>query len=134
MWVRKMPRKDAVDRAMYYLERVRIPEQANKYPGQLSGGQQQRVAIARSLCMQPKVMLFDEPTNHLDLESIQALNNSLAEFNGTLLFTSHDHTFTETIANRIIELAPKGVLDKLMTLDQYLENSTVQEQREALGV
>ena len=94
MWVRKMPRKDAVDRAMYYLERVRIPEQANKYPGQLSGGQQQRVAIARSLCMQPKVMLFDEPTSALDEGTrerfLELLFAECDEVGATLLFVSHD--------------------------------------------
>ena len=71
IWVRKMPKKDAEERAMHYLKRVKIPEQAKKYPGQLSGGQQQRVAIARALCMKPKIMLFDEPTSALDPEMVK---------------------------------------------------------------
>ncbi|HAD98553.1 MAG TPA: ABC-F family ATPase, partial [Cryomorphaceae bacterium] len=72
------------------------------------------------------------PTNHLDLESIQALNNSLRDFKGTILFTSHDHTFTQTVANRIIEISPNGTLDKLMEYDEYITDPKVQEQREAL--
>ena len=105
MWVRKMPRKDAVDRAMYYLERVRIPEQANKYPGQLSGGQQQRVAIARSLCMQPKVMLFDEPTSALAPEMIKEVLDTmieLAEEGMTMLVVTHEMGFAKKVADRVI--------------------------------
>ena len=105
MWVRKMPRKDEVDRAMYYLERVRIPEQANKYPGQLSGGQQQRVAIARSLCMQPKVMLFDEPTSALDPEMIKEVLDTmieLAEEGMTMLVVTHEMGFAKKVADRVI--------------------------------
>ena len=105
MWVRKMPRKDAVDRAMYYLERVRIPEQANKYPGQLSGGQQQRVAIARSLCMQPKVMLFDEPTSALEPEMIKEVLDTmseLAEEGMTMLVVTHEMGFAKKVADRVI--------------------------------
>jgi ATPase subunit of ABC transporter with duplicated ATPase domains len=75
------------------------------------------------------VLVLDQPTNHLDLESIQALNNSLKDFPGMLLFTTHDHEFAQTVATRIIEITPKGVLDKLMTLDEYLENDLVKEQR-----
>ena len=105
MWVRKMPRKDAVERAMYYLERVRIPEQANKYPGQLSGGQQQRVAIARSLCIQPKVMLFDEPTSALDPEMIKEVLDTmieLAEEGMTMLVVTHEMGFAKKVADRVI--------------------------------
>ena len=105
MWVRKMPRKEAVDRAMYYLERVRIPEQAGKYPGQLSGGQQQRVAIARSLCMQPKVMLFDEPTSALDPEMIKEVLDTmieLADEGMTMLVVTHEMGFAKKVADRVI--------------------------------
>ena len=105
MWVRKMPRKEAVDRAMYYLERVRIPEQANKYPGQLSGGQQQRVAIARSLCMQPKVMLFDEPTAALAPEMIKEVLDTmieLADEGMTMLVVTHEMGFAKKVADRVI--------------------------------
>ncbi|HBF20502.1 MAG TPA: ABC-F family ATPase, partial [Cryomorphaceae bacterium] len=93
---------------------------------------QMRVVLCRLLLEQPDVLFLDEPTNHLDLESIQALNNSLRDFKGTILFTSHDHTFTQTVANRIIEISPNGTLDKLMEYDEYITDPKVQEQREAL--
>jgi general L-amino acid transport system ATP-binding protein len=105
IWVRHMPRKQAEEIAMKYLERVRIPEQAKKYPGQLSGGQQQRVAIARSLCMNPKIMLFDEPTSALDPEMIKEVLDvmvSLAEEGMTMLCVTHEMGFARTVANRVI--------------------------------
>ena len=105
IWVRKMPRKQAEEQAMEYLERVRIPEQAHKYPGQLSGGQQQRVAIARSLCMNPRIMLFDEPTSALDPEMIKEVLDvmvSLAEDGMTMLVVTHEMGFARTVANRVI--------------------------------
>jgi general L-amino acid transport system ATP-binding protein len=105
IWVRKMPKAAAEAEAMHYLERVRIPEQAQKYPGQLSGGQQQRVAIARSLCMQPKVMLFDEPTSALDPEMIKEVLDvmvGLAETGMTMLCVTHEMGFARTVANRVI--------------------------------
>jgi general L-amino acid transport system ATP-binding protein len=105
IWVKKMPKKDAEAAAMKYLERVRIPEQALKYPGQLSGGQQQRVAIARSLCMNPKIMLFDEPTSALDPEMIKEVLDvmvNLAEEGMTMLVVTHEMGFARTVANRII--------------------------------
>ncbi len=105
VWVRKQPRKEAEERAMHYLERVRIPDQALKYPGQLSGGQQQRVAIARSLCMNPKVMLFDEPTSALDPEMIKEVLDvmvGLAEEGMTMLCVTHEMGFAKTVADRVI--------------------------------
>lgn len=105
MWVRGRPRRDAEDVAMQYLERVRIPEQAGKYPGQLSGGQQQRVAIARSLCMQPNVMLFDEPTSALDPEMISEVLDvmiDLAESGMTMLCVTHEMGFARQVANRVV--------------------------------
>ena len=116
-WVRGRPRHDAEELAMQYLERVRIPEQASKFPGQLSGGQQQRVAIARSLCMQPNVMLFDEPTSALDPEMISEVLDvmiDLAESGMTMLCVTHEMGFARQVANRvafmdegeIIEAAP----------------------------
>ena len=105
IWVRKMPKKDAEAVAMKYLTRVKIPEQANKYPGQLSGGQQQRVAIARSLCMNPKIMLFDEPTSALDPEMVKEVLDtmvSLAEEGMTMLCVTHEMGFARTVADRII--------------------------------
>ncbi|WP_158046336.1 amino acid ABC transporter ATP-binding protein [Skermanella pratensis] len=105
IWVRKMPKDQAEAMAMKYLERVRIPDQARKYPGQLSGGQQQRVAIARSLCMSPKVMLFDEPTSALDPEMIKEVLDvmiSLAQEGMTMLCVTHEMGFARTVANRVI--------------------------------
>jgi general L-amino acid transport system ATP-binding protein len=105
LWVRKMPRRDAEHIAMQYLERVKIPEQALKYPGQLSGGQQQRVAIARSLCMNPKIMLFDEPTSALDPEMIKEVLDvmiELAESGMTMICVTHEMGFAKTVANRVI--------------------------------
>ncbi|MBA6418849.1 amino acid ABC transporter ATP-binding protein [Pseudomonas neustonica] len=105
MWVRKTPRREAEEMAMHYLERVRIPEQAHKFPGQLSGGQQQRVAIARALCMQPKIMLFDEPTSALDPEMVKEVLDTmigLAEDGMTMLCVTHEMGFARTVANRVI--------------------------------
>jgi len=105
MWVRNTPRAEAEATAMKYLERVRIPEQADKFPGQLSGGQQQRVAIARSLCMNPKIMLFDEPTSALDPEMIKEVLDTmiqLAEEGMTMLCVTHEMGFAKTVANRVI--------------------------------
>ena len=105
IWVRKMPKKEAEAMAMEYLERVKIPEQANKYPGQLSGGQQQRVAIARSLCMQPKIMLFDEPTSALDPEMIKEVLDvmiELADTGMTMLVVTHEMGFANKVADRVI--------------------------------
>ncbi|MFP6849557.1 MAG: amino acid ABC transporter ATP-binding protein [Pseudomonas sp.] len=105
MWVRKMPKRQAEEIAMHYLERVRIPEQAGKYPGQLSGGQQQRVAIARALCMKPKIMLFDEPTSALDPEMVKEVLDTmigLAEDGMTMLCVTHEMGFARTVANRVI--------------------------------
>ncbi|HZT88791.1 MAG TPA: amino acid ABC transporter ATP-binding protein [Stellaceae bacterium] len=103
--VRKLPRKEAEDTARYYLERVRIPEQAGKYPGQLSGGQQQRVAIARSLCMKPEIMLFDEPTSALDPEMIKEVLDVMIELAGdgmTMLCVTHEMGFARTVADTIL--------------------------------
>ncbi|MFY2950493.1 amino acid ABC transporter ATP-binding protein [Achromobacter ruhlandii] len=105
MQVRRMPRAQAVDLAMRYLERVRIPDQAGKYPGQLSGGQQQRVAIARSLCMQPRIMLFDEPTSALDPEMVKEVLDtmtSLAEDGMTMLCVTHEMGFARNVADRVV--------------------------------
>ena len=105
IWVRKMPKKEAEALAMHYLERVKIPEQADKYPGQLSGGQQQRVAIARSLCMKPNIMLFDEPTSALDPEMIAEVLDvmvTLAEEGMTMLCVTHEMGFARKVADRVI--------------------------------
>jgi general L-amino acid transport system ATP-binding protein len=105
IWVRKMPKKEAEEIAMHYLRRVKIPEQALKYPGQLSGGQQQRVAIARALCMSPKMMLFDEPTSALDPEMVKEVLDTmvaLAQEGMTMVVVSHEMGFARQVANRVI--------------------------------
>ena len=115
IWVRKMPRKDAEDIAMDLLERVKIPEQALKYPGQLSGGQQQRVAIARALCMRPKIMLFDEPTSALDPEMIKEVLDTmieLAQDGMTMLVVTHEMGFARKVANRVIFMDEGEIIEE----------------------
>jgi general L-amino acid transport system ATP-binding protein len=105
LWVKKMPRNDAEEIAMHYLHRVKIPEQAHKYPSQLSGGQQQRVAIARALCMNPKIMLFDEPTSALDPEMVKEVLDtmvSLADEGATMICVTHEMGFARLVADRIV--------------------------------
>ncbi len=115
IWVRKMPRKDAEELAMEYLERVKIPEQAKKFPGQLSGGQQQRVAIARALCMKPKIMLFDEPTSALDPEMIKEVLDTmieLAETGMTMLVVTHEMGFAKKVADRVIFMDEGEIIEQ----------------------
>ncbi|UOD50210.1 amino acid ABC transporter ATP-binding protein [Orrella daihaiensis] len=116
IWVLKKPKAEAEAQAMKYLERVRIPEQANKYPGQLSGGQQQRVAIARSLCMNPKIMLFDEPTSALDPEMVKEVLDvmvELAEQSGmTMLCVTHEMGFARKVANRVIFMDQGEIIEQ----------------------
>lgn len=115
IWVRKMARKDAENTAMEYLERVKIPEQAKKYPPQLSGGQQQRVAIARSLCMAPKIMLFDEPTSALDPEMIKEVLDvmiELAQSGMTMLCVTHEMGFAKTVANRVVFMDDGEIIEE----------------------
>jgi len=116
IWVRKTPKAEAEATAMKYLERVKIPDQANKFPGQLSGGQQQRVAIARSLCMNPKVMLFDEPTSALDPEMISEVLDvmvELAEEGGmTMLCVTHEMGFAKQVADRVIFMDAGQIIEE----------------------
>jgi general L-amino acid transport system ATP-binding protein len=115
IWVRKMPKRDAEELAMRYLTRVKIPEQAKKYPGQLSGGQQQRVAIARSLCMSPKIMLFDEPTSALDPEMIKEVLEvmvDLAQSGMTMLCVTHEMGFARQVANRVIFMDQGQIIEQ----------------------
>jgi general L-amino acid transport system ATP-binding protein len=124
-WVLKKSRKEAEATAMKYLERVRIPEQAAKYPGQLSGGQQQRVAIARSLCMNPKIMLFDEPTSALDPEMVKEVLDvmvSLAEESGmTMVCVTHEMTFARKVADRVIFM-DRGEIIEQNTPDAFFDH------------
>jgi general L-amino acid transport system ATP-binding protein len=115
IWVRKMPKRDAEKVAMSFLERVKIPEQANKYPGQLSGGQQQRVAIARALAMEPKIMLFDEPTSALDPEMIKEVLEvmvDLAHEGMTMLCVTHEMGFARQVANRVIFMDEGQIIEQ----------------------
>jgi general L-amino acid transport system ATP-binding protein len=124
IWVRKMPKKEAEEAARHYLERVRIPEQADKYPGQLSGGQQQRVAIARSLCMKPEIMLFDEPTSALDPEMIKEVLDTmigLAEDGMTMICVTHEMGFARTVADRVVFM-DRGEIVEMGTPTQVFEN------------
>ncbi len=115
IWVRKMAKKDAEELAMEYLERVKIPEQAQKFPGQLSGGQQQRVAIARALCMKPKIMLFDEPTSALDPEMIKEVLDTmieLAETGMTMLVVTHEMGFAKKVADKVIFMDEGEIIEQ----------------------
>ena len=115
IWVRKTPKKEAEETAMMYLEKVKIPEQAEKYPGQLSGGQQQRVAIARSLCMSPRVMLFDEVTSALDPEMIKEVLDvmiDLAEEGMTMLVVTHEMGFAKSVADRVLFMDEGQIIEQ----------------------
>ena len=115
IWVRKTPKREAEETAMYYLEKVRIAEQAQKFPGQLSGGQQQRVAIARSLCMKPNAMLFDEPTSALDPEMVKEVLDvmiSLAQDGMTMIVVSHEMGFAKSVAHRVLFMDGGEVLEE----------------------
>ncbi|TCN32657.1 general L-amino acid transport system ATP-binding protein [Sinorhizobium americanum] len=115
IWVRKMPESEAKELAMHFLEKVRIPDQAHKFPGQLSGGQQQRVAIARSLCMKPRLMLFDEPTSALDPEMIKEVLDTmieLAEEGMTMLCVTHEMGFAQAVADRVIFMDQGQIIEQ----------------------
>lgn len=115
IWVRKIPRKEAEEMAMHFLEKVKIPDQAHKYPGQLSGGQQQRVAIARSLCMRPRIMLFDEPTSALDPEMIKEVLDTmiqLADEGMTMLCVTHEMGFAQAVADRVVFMADGEIIEQ----------------------
>ncbi|SFM88598.1 amino acid ABC transporter ATP-binding protein [Thermodesulforhabdus norvegica] len=124
IWVRKMPRKQAEEIAMHFLEKVHIADQAHKYPGQLSGGQQQRVAIARSLCMSPKIMLFDEPTSALDPEMIKEVLDvmvELAEEGMTMIVVTHEMGFAKKVAHRVMFM-DEGVIVESNTPEEFFSN------------
>jgi general L-amino acid transport system ATP-binding protein len=122
IWVRKLPKKEAEETARYYLERVRIPDQADKYPGQLSGGQQQRVAIARSLCMKPEIMLFDEPTSALDPEMIKEVLDvmvQLANEGMTMVCVTHEMGFARTVADMMVFMDRGEVVERAPPKDFF---------------
>ncbi len=107
-------------------------EEALKNCKVLSGGEKVRCMLSRMMMLRANVLMLNEPTNHLDLESITAFNNSLKNFKGTVLFTTHDHEFSQTVANRIIELTPSGIIDRYMTFDEYMDDKNIQELREKM--
>ena len=109
-------------------------EEALKQSNVLSGGEKVRCMLSRMMMTRANVLLIDQPTNHLDLESIQAFNNALKNFKGTVIFSTHDHEFAQTVANRIIEITPNGVIDRYMSFDEYLENSKIKEMRKKMYV
>ena len=124
IWVRRMPKAEAEELARSYLQLMRIPEQAMKYPGQLSGGQQQRVAIARALCMKPKIMLFDEPTSALDPEMIKEVLDTmigLAETGMTMICVTHEMGFARTVADRVVFM-DRGEIVEQGTPHEMFEN------------
>ncbi|MGD8292162.1 MAG: amino acid ABC transporter ATP-binding protein [Desulfobacterales bacterium] len=124
IWVRKVPKKDAEETAMYFLNKVQIADQAMKYPGQLSGGQQQRVAIARSLCMSPKVMLFDEPTSALDPEMIKEVLDAMIELareGMTMIVVSHEMGFAKSVAHRVLFM-DYGQIVEANTPNEFFDN------------
>ncbi len=124
IWVRKTPRKEAEESAMYYLEKVQIAEQAKKFPGQLSGGQQQRVAIARGLCMKPRIMLFDEPTSALDPEMVKEVLDvmiDLAEEGMTMLVVTHEMGFAKSVAHRVLFM-DEGQIVEENSPDEFFDN------------
>src|SRR5476649_353378 len=135
IWVRKTPKQDAEDIAMHYLTRVKIPEQAAKYPGQLSGGQQQRVAIARALCMNPKIMLFDEPTSALDPEMVKEVLDTmvqLAEDGMTMVCVTHEMGFARQVADRVIFMSEGSIVEEGPP-EEFFKNPTHQRTKKFLG-
>jgi general L-amino acid transport system ATP-binding protein len=135
IWVRNIPKKDAEAAAMKYLERVKIPHQANKYPGQMSGGQQQRVAIARALAMEPKVMLFDEPTSALDPEMIKEVLDvmvDLAQGGMTMVVVTHEMGFARTAANRVVFMADGQIVEE-NTPEEFFTHPTSDRAKDFLG-
>ena len=135
IWVRRMPKREADEVAMRYLKRVRIPEQAAKYPGQLSGGQQQRAAIARALAMKPKVMLFDEPTSALDPEMIQEVLEvmiDLAKQGMTMVVVTHEMGFARTAANRVVFMADGEIVEEANP-ETFFTNPSSRRAQDFLG-
>lgn len=135
-WLRQWARSEAERDESYvrgFLGRMLFSgEEALKKANVLSGGEKVRCMLSRMMMVRANVLMVDEPTNHLDMESIQAFNNGLTQFRGTVLMTSHDHQFVQTVANRIVEIGPKGIIDRYMTYDEYIADKKIRELREAL--
>lgn len=135
-WLRQWAKTEAEREEVYirgFLGKMLFSgEEALKKCTVLSGGEKVRCMLSRMMMVRANVLLLDEPTNHLDLESITTFNNSLKNYKGTILFTTHDHEFAETVANRVIELTPKGTIDRYLTFDEYMSDKTIKEQREKM--
>jgi ATPase subunit of ABC transporter with duplicated ATPase domains len=135
-WLRQYAQTDEEREEVYlrtFLGRMLFTgEEAMKHATVLSGGEKVRCMLSKMMLAKANLLLMDEPTNHLDLESITALNNAMKEFPGTLLFTSHDHELVNTVANRIIEITPNGIIDKMMTYDEYLGDERISELQQEL--
>ena len=135
IWVRRVPKKEAEETARHYLARVRIPEQADKYPGQLSGGQQQRVAIARALCMKPKIMLFDEPTSALDPEMVKEVLDSMIELareGMTMMCVTHEMGFARSVADQVLFM-DRGEVVEMAPPSEFFANPRNERTRTFLG-
>ena len=138
IWVRKVPKAEAVETAMHYLERVKIPEQADKFPGQLSGGQQQRVAIARSLCMHPKIMLFDEPTSALDPEMIHEVLDVMVELANegmTMVVVTHEMGFASQVADAVYCMDAGQIIERSEPnkVNEFFENPKHERTKQFFG-
>ena len=135
-WLRQWSKNDEEREEVYirgFLGKMLFSGQESlKKANVLSGGEKVRCMLSRMMLSGANFLMLDEPTNHLDLESITAFNNSLIAFQGCVLFTTYDHEFAQTIANRIIEIGPQGIIDKLMTYDDYIKNPLIDEQRKKL--
>jgi ATPase subunit of ABC transporter with duplicated ATPase domains len=107
-------------------------EEALKKSTVLSGGEKVRCMLSRMMMLRANVLMLDEPTNHLDLESITAFNNSLKNFKGTVLLTTHDHEFAQTVANRVVEITPNGIIDRYLSFDEYMNDKAIKEQRDKM--
>jgi ATPase subunit of ABC transporter with duplicated ATPase domains len=128
-WVKTEEERDEVYIRGFLGKMIFSGEEALKKCNVLSGGEKVRCMLSRMMMMRANVLMLDEPTNHLDLESITAFNNSLKNFKGSMLFTTHDHEFAQTVGNRILEITPNGVIDRYMTFDEYLDDPKIKEQR-----
>ena len=131
-WVKTEEERDEVYVRGFLGKMIFSGEEALKKCTVLSGGEKVRCMLSRMMMIRANVLMLDEPTNHLDLESITAFNNSLKNFKGSVLFTTHDHEFAQTVANRVLEITPKGVIDRYMTFDEYLDDEKIQEMRKKM--
>ena len=131
-WAKTQEEKEEVHLRGFLGKMLFSGEEALKKCSVLSGGEKVRCMLSRMMLQRANVLMLDEPTNHLDLESITAFNNSLKQFKGTVIFTTHDHQFAQTVANRIVELTPTHTLDRYLSFDDYMTDAAIKQQREKL--